>query len=89
MPATPGGQSLMHDKAHPGNPYDGHTLAAVLEGTEKLTGYEVEEPMSTRATAVTKRRINAVSSSPVGSAACSVPSSASYDVIASKPPTVT
>ena len=36
--------------------------------------------MSTRATAVDKRRTHAVSSSPVRSAACSVPSSASYDV---------
>ena len=26
----------------PGNPYDGHTLAAVIDGTEKLTGCEVE-----------------------------------------------
>ena len=38
----PGGQFVLHAKALPGNPYDGHTLAAVIEGTEKLTGCEVE-----------------------------------------------
>jgi IS5 family transposase len=39
---APGGQFVLHAKALPGNPYDGHTLAAVIEGTEKLTGCEVE-----------------------------------------------
>src|ERR1700754_331552 len=34
---APGGQFVLHAKALPGNPYDGHTLAAVIEGTEKLT----------------------------------------------------
>ena len=33
---------MLHAKALPGTPYDGHTLAAVIEGTEKLTGCEVE-----------------------------------------------
>ena len=42
MPARRGGQFVLHAKALPGNPYDGHTLAAVIEGTEKLTGCEVE-----------------------------------------------
>ena len=36
------GRFVLHAKALPGNPYDGHTLAAVIEGTEKLTGCEVE-----------------------------------------------
>ena len=39
---APGGQFVLHAKALPGNPYDGHTLAAVIAGTEKLTGCEVE-----------------------------------------------
>jgi hypothetical protein len=32
---APGGQFVLHAKALPGNPYDGHTLAAVVEGTER------------------------------------------------------
>src|SRR5579864_6667072 len=39
---APGGQFVLHAKALPGNPYDGHTLGAVIEGTERLTGCEVE-----------------------------------------------
>jgi len=39
---APGGQFVLHAKALPGNPYDGHTLAAVIAETEKLTGCEVE-----------------------------------------------
>ena len=42
MPGAPGGQLVLHAKALPGNPYDGHTLGAVIEGTERLTGCEVE-----------------------------------------------
>jgi IS5 family transposase len=33
---------VLHAKALPGNPYDGHTLAAVVEATEKLTGCTIE-----------------------------------------------
>ncbi len=39
---APGGQFVLHAKALPGNPYDGHTLHAALEGTERLTGREIE-----------------------------------------------
>jgi IS5 family transposase len=39
---TPGGQFVLHAKALPGNPYDGHTLRAVIEDTQKLTGCEIE-----------------------------------------------
>jgi hypothetical protein len=39
---APGGQFVLHAKALPGNPYDGHTLRAAIEGTEKLTGREIE-----------------------------------------------
>ena len=37
-----GGQFILHAKALPGNPYDGHTLAEVLEETQALTGREIE-----------------------------------------------
>jgi len=33
---------VLHAKALPGNPYDGHTLAQVIEETQALTGREVE-----------------------------------------------
>ena len=33
---------MLHAKALPGNPYDGHTLKAVIEDTQKLTGCEIE-----------------------------------------------
>jgi hypothetical protein len=32
---APGGQFVLHAKALPGNPYDGHTLGAVIEATER------------------------------------------------------
>ncbi len=37
-----GGQFILHAKALPGNPYDGHTLKEVLEETEALIGREIE-----------------------------------------------
>lgn len=39
---APGGQFVLHTKALPGNPYDGHTLRTVIEETQKLTGREIE-----------------------------------------------
>ena len=33
---------MLHAKAFHGNPYDGHTLKAVIEETQKLTGREIE-----------------------------------------------
>jgi IS5 family transposase len=33
---------VLHAKALPGNPYDGHTLGDVINGTEKLTGCAIE-----------------------------------------------
>jgi len=39
---APGGQFVLHAKALPGNPYDGHTLRTVIEDTEKLTGRQIE-----------------------------------------------
>ena len=37
-----GGQFVLHAKALPGNPYDGHTLKEVIEETQALTGREIE-----------------------------------------------
>ena len=37
-----GGQFVLHAKALPGNPYDGHTLKPVIEETQALTGREIE-----------------------------------------------
>ena len=42
MAAPRGGQFVLHAKALPGNPYDGHTLAEAIEATEKLTGCPIE-----------------------------------------------
>jgi IS5 family transposase len=39
---APGGQFVLHAKALPGNPYDGHTLRDVIEDTQRLTGREIE-----------------------------------------------
>jgi transposase, IS5 family len=39
---APGGQFVLHASALPGNPYDGHTLAAAIEATESLTGCAIE-----------------------------------------------
>lgn len=35
---SPGGQFVLHAKALPGNPYDGHTLGSVIPGIEQTTG---------------------------------------------------
>jgi IS5 family transposase len=37
-----GGQFVLHARALPGNPYDGHTLKDVIEDTQKLTGCKIE-----------------------------------------------
>jgi IS5 family transposase len=39
---APGGQFVLHAKALPGNPYDGHTLGLTIEETQKLTGRTIE-----------------------------------------------
>ena len=33
---------MLHAKALPGNPYDGHTLRSAIEGTERLTDRQIE-----------------------------------------------
>ncbi|TDH58205.1 IS5 family transposase [Dankookia rubra] len=40
--AAPGGQFVLGARALPGNPYDGHTLAAQIAQTERVIGVEVE-----------------------------------------------
>jgi len=37
-----GPQFVLHARALPGNPYDGHTLGSVIEATQRLTGREIE-----------------------------------------------
>ena len=37
-----GGQFILHAKALPGNPYDGHTLGQAIKETQTLTGREIE-----------------------------------------------
>jgi len=37
-----GGQFVLHTKALPGNPYDGHIPARVIEETQFLTGRDIE-----------------------------------------------
>jgi IS5 family transposase len=37
-----GGQCVLHAKALPDNPYDGHTLRHVIDDTETLTGFAIE-----------------------------------------------
>src|SRR5271166_7198033 len=39
---APGGQFVLHAKALPDDPYDGHTLAVVIDATEELTGCAIE-----------------------------------------------
>ena len=39
---APGGQFVLHARALPGNPYDGHTLGDIIDATEKLTGCAIE-----------------------------------------------
>src|SRR5215472_13694420 len=39
---APGGQFVLHARALPGNPYDGHTLRGIIEDTEWLTGRQIE-----------------------------------------------
>ena len=39
---SPGGQFVLHAAALPGSPYDGHTLRAAIEDTQRLIGREIE-----------------------------------------------
>lgn len=74
-----GGQFVVHAKALPGNPYDGHTLAEVIAETEALTGCAVERAYVDKAIAATPCPIRAACSSPARNAASSASSSANSD----------
>jgi IS5 family transposase len=39
---APGGQFVLHARALPGNPYDGHTLREVTEATQEVTRRAIE-----------------------------------------------
>jgi transposase, IS5 family len=41
-----GGQFALHAKALPGNPYDGHTLAAIIPDMEKTIGNEISRVLA-------------------------------------------
>jgi IS5 family transposase len=43
-----GGQFILHAKALPGNPYDGHTLKTVLPAIEAITGAALSHPRRCR-----------------------------------------
>ena len=73
---APGGLFVLHARALPDNPYDGHTLRDVIDRTETPAARS-SGPMSTRDTAATTRKIPVASSSPARSAVSSVSSSAS------------
>lgn len=83
---APGGQFVLHAKALPGNPYDGHTLRSAIEDTERLTGRAIERAYVDKGyrghNASNPHRI----SSPGRSAACSAPSDANC---AAAPPSST
>jgi hypothetical protein len=53
------GQFVLHARALPGNPYDGHTLRGIIEETQRLIGRETSALMSTRDTAATTRKTRA------------------------------
>jgi IS5 family transposase len=39
---APGGQVVLHARALPGNPYDGHTPRGIIEDKQRLTRREIE-----------------------------------------------
>jgi hypothetical protein len=70
---------VLHAKALPGNPYDGHTLGAVIDATGQLTGCAIERAYVEKDIAATTPRTRAASSSPARNAGLSASSSASSD----------
>src|SRR5499433_539505 len=60
---APGGQFVLHARTLPGNPYDGHTLGAVIEATERLTGREIERAYVDKGYRATMPQTRAASSS--------------------------
>jgi transposase, IS5 family len=76
---APGGQFVLHAKALPDNPYDGHTLRTSSKTPRSSPDARSSGPMSTRDTAATTHTIRAASSSRAKSAASSTQSSVSCD----------
>jgi hypothetical protein len=76
---APGGQFVLHAKALSGNPFDGHTLATVIEATEQLTGCAIKRGYVDKDIAATIRRTRGASSSPDRSAAYLASSNANSD----------
>jgi IS5 family transposase len=74
---APGGLFVLHARAMPDNPYDGHTLRDVIDRTETLTGCPIERAYVDKGYRGHEREIPVASSSPARSAASSVSSSAS------------
>ncbi|MBB4428275.1 IS5 family transposase [Bradyrhizobium sp. CIR48] len=73
----PGGLFVLHARAMPDNPYDGHTLRDVLDRTETLTGCSIERAYLDKGYRGHDAQNPVASSSPARSAASSVSSSAS------------
>ena len=61
--ASKGGQFILHAKALPGNPYDGHTLKTILPGIEAMTGAACPASLPTPDTRATPPRRNTSSRS--------------------------
>jgi len=59
---------VLHTKTLPGNPYDGHTLKAVIEDTENSPAALSRAPLSTRDTAAMMWKTGTASSSRARSA---------------------
>ena len=76
----PVGRFVLHAKAPPGNPYDGHTLGSVIDATGSSPAARSSASMSTRAIGATTQPIRVASSSPVRSAASSASISANCGV---------
>lgn len=69
---SPGGLFVLHARALPDDPYDGHTLWEVIDRTETLTGCAIERAYVDGDTAGKTHKIPGASSSQAKSAASSV-----------------
>ena len=76
---APGGQFVLHAKALLGNPYDGHTLGAVIKDTERLTGCAIERAYVDKGYRGHDTENPHRASSPVRSAVSSASSNANSD----------
>jgi IS5 family transposase len=74
---APGGLFVLHAKALPGSPYDGHTLRDIIERTETLTGYTIQRAYVDKGYRGHDVQNSRASSSPARGAASSGSSNAS------------